>query len=100
MRARLQTLNGKRSLFRATFVRFGARFTVPPRRTLLLHNVTRRGTILTDHLWLRDVSAFERLTLSEGDVVEFEATVAAYYKQKGIDYQLSHVTGVRKVSAS
>ena len=95
MRARLQTLNGRRSLFRATFLKLGT--TSTRNQTVLLGNITRRGSIVADHVWVTGVELFLPLRLNTGDVVEFEASVADYRKRKGVDYRLSDVTGVRKV---
>lgn len=96
MRQRLQTLNGRRSLFRATFVKLGTQ-TGTRKQTVLLGNITRRGSVVADHVWVTGVELFLPLRLNTGDVVEFEASVADYRKRKGVDYRLSDVTGVRKV---
>lgn len=112
MRERLQTLNGTRALFRGTFVRFGSKpaYKGAPIKTVLLINVTRRGSIVTDHLWFVCGVQFERLNLQPGDVVEFHARVTEYWKgYKGRrdlddaapiskDYRLSNPTGVKKVT--
>lgn len=96
MRQRLQTLNGRRSLFRATFLKLGTQ-TGTLKQTVLLGNITRRGSIVADHVWVTGVELFLPLRLNTGDVVEFEASVADYRKRKSVDYRLSEITGVRKV---
>lgn len=97
MRARLQTLNGRRSLFRATFLKLGTQTGRTRKQTVLLGNITRRGSIVADHVWVTGVELFLPLRLNTGDVIEFEASVADYRKRDTMDYRLSEITGVRKV---
>jgi hypothetical protein len=111
MREKLAAIAGKRLLFRAIFVRFGTRSAyrgLPP-KTCLFRDVTRRGSVITDHIWFTCGAQFESLHLQAGDVVEFHARVTSYVKgYKGrrqdvdsrweLDYRLSNPTGVRKVT--
>jgi hypothetical protein len=111
MRAKLAAIAGTRCLFRATFVRFGSKpaYKGAPIKTCLFENVTRRGSVVTDHLRFVCGVQFERLNLQAGDVVEFHARVTEYWKgYKGRrdvdaplrkDYRLSNPTGVKKVTA-
>lgn len=112
MREKLAVIAGTRTLFRATFVRFGSKpaYRGAPVKTCLFVNVTRRGSVVADHIWFVCGVQFERLDLQAGDVVEFHARVTAYWKgykgQRDLDdaapiskdYRLSNPTGVKKVA--
>lgn len=111
MREKLAVIAGTRTLFRVTFVRFGSKpaYKGAPIKTVLFRDVTRRGNVITDHVWFICGVQFERLDLQAGDVVEFHARVTSYVKgYKGRredvwttiekDYRLSNPTGVKKVA--
>lgn len=111
MREKLAAIAGTRTLFRAVFVRFGSKpaYRGAPIKTALFRDITRRGNVITDHVWFVVGKQFEALHLQAGDVVEFHARVTSYVKgYKGrrqnvdsrweLDYRLSNPTGVRKVT--
>ncbi len=111
MREKLAAIAGKRTLFRAVFVRFGSKpaYRGAPVITCLFRDITRRGSVITDHVWFDCGKQFAALHLKVGDVVEFEARVTSYVKgYKGrradrdsrweLDYRLSNPTGVRKLA--
>ena len=95
---------------RGTFVCRGNRYGTQYSGTILLKDITRvDGTSLTDHHWFPLTRGFERLALQQGDIVEFSATIARYwkggYQNQGqnilkplaIDYGLQRLTNIRKV---
>lgn len=77
MRANLQPLEGKKLVFFAFFGRYGIK-----RETILLYQVTTlAGIVLTDHVWVRSISAFGKIhPINEGDVIKFTATIKRYQK--------------------
>lgn len=111
IRKKLAAERDKRKRFRATFGKFGKKinyngFSEP---TVLLVNITDLETsmVVADHLWFAYTKSFERLTLKEGIVVEFDARVKEYVKgyvnkKIGInnrkrDFKLSHPTKIAVV---
>lgn len=108
MRVRLSEGEGQRKKFRATFSRFGKKvnFKGYTEETILLINVTEceTGKKVTSHLWFSYSGAFQKLHLTEGLLLQFEARVKAYKKgyvnkAAGInkqqkDFKLSHPTKV------
>lgn len=116
MRDRLQRIEGQRKEFKAVFVRFGVKtnFKGYAEKTVLLHNVvcTTNRDIACDHLWFNYTKEFQKLELSEGMVLKFQARVKEYTKgYRGyreddgfehpveIDYRLSHPTKIRVVTS-
>ena len=113
MRKRLSEAAGQRKRFRATFSRFGRKvnFKGYSEETVLLVNVTdcETGTIATSHLWFSYSSAFQKVRLTEGTQLQFEARVKAYQKgyvnkaaginQRRSDFKLSHPTKVQILSS-
>ena len=84
--------------------------------TILLKDIAdvASGKVVTDHLWFTMGKQFEKLDLSEGDVVRFDARVTDYvkgyqgrqdeddydYKAVERDFRLSFPTKFVKVSLS
>ena|SRR5260221_306088 len=112
MREALQAQEGIRATFRGTVARFGTKpaYRGYPIPTVMLKDVMdKKGTIVTDHLWMVQGKQIKALNLQEGDVVEFDARVTEYTKgYKGyredvydapieVDYRLSNPTKVRKI---
>lgn len=109
MRRKLSEADGQRKRFRATFSRFGKKtnFKGYSEETVLLVSVRdcETGLIVTSHLWFGYSAAFQRLHLTPGVHVQFEARVKAYRKgyvnkAAGInhrqqDFKLSHPTKVQ-----
>ena len=113
MRKELANIAGVRMRFTATFVRFGKKnnFKGKPITTLLFENIRdKHGKVYTDHLWFSNIIGFERMHLTPGDKICFDARVAQYTKgYKGYrededlppistDYRLSHPTNIIKHS--
>lgn len=85
MREILQTLDGQRLTFVATFNRYGAHriFGDVCEQTVLLADVaTLDGLKCTDHLWMACGARFDRFELKPGDVLMFDARVKPYHKRK------------------
>lgn len=114
MREKFKEINGVRARFTARFTRYGTRRTYSgqPARTLLFRDIRdEMGNLRTDHLWFRDIKAFQNLgELQGGEIIEFDARVTPYRKQyRGldsfervpeIDYRLSHPTKVKIIHVS
>jgi hypothetical protein len=114
MREALQKINGVRAKFTGRFIRYGTRRTYTGQRdkTLLLREIKdEMGNLRTDHLWFRNIKAFQYLgELQGGEIIEFYARVIPYKKYyRGldsfervpeIDYKLSHPTRVKIFSTT
>jgi len=111
MRKELATRAGVRKKFRAIFIRIGKKtnFKGYSEDTILLKDVCEADTsnLVTDHLWFSYTQSFEKIVLTEGTVIEFEARVKEYSKgymnralgknKRSTDYKLCHPTKIRKV---
>lgn len=114
MRKVLASLNGERKKFKATFVRLGKKtnFKGYSEETILLKNVLDAETnqIVTDHIWFSYTKGFEKILLSEGTLVEFEARIKEYKKgyvnksykinNSKTDYKLSNPTKIKKIDSA
>ena len=112
MRKLLASSEGVRKKFRAKFSRFGkmTNYKGYSEETVLLKAIidSDTGEEVADHVWFSLTKSFEKLSLKEGAVVEFEARVKVY--QKGYvnsrykidnskqDFKLSHPTKVVVIS--
>ncbi|MCI0751227.1 MAG: hypothetical protein L0Y35_05265 [Flammeovirgaceae bacterium] len=111
MRKELAKQEGARKKFRATFSRFGKKtsYTGYPEETILLKKITdiQTNLIMADHIWFTLTKGFEKISLTEGTVLEFEARVKEYSKgyvnkrygiaRSSTDFKLSHPTKIREV---
>ncbi len=118
MRHRLSALTGQRTRFRGRFRRYGIRpkLVLPPVRTLCLEDIedaeNAEGIVLADHLWFTCGQRFADLgEITEGQVLEFSATVTEYEKrhylgrperqrtmsERGTDYRLSYPSRIEIV---
>jgi len=109
MRKELAKADGIRKKFTGIFSRLGKKTNYQgySEDTILLVNITDTETkqVVADHLWFSYTKSFEKVSLSEGVVVEFEARVKEYRKgyvnsQYKInharkDFKLSHPTKIR-----
>ena len=109
IRKRLAADAGERKVFRAAFSRFGKKVNYKgySEETILLVKISEAetGSLVADHLWFSLTKGFEKLSLKEGNLIEFEARIKEYSKgyvnrQIGInnrrkDYKLSHPTKIR-----
>jgi len=112
MRKRLASSEGERKKFRAQFSRFGKKTNYKgySEETILLREIVDVETndVVADHLWFSLIKSFEKLSLKEGVIIEFEARVKVY--QKGYvnsrykidnskkDFKLSHPTKIKVIS--
>lgn len=102
MREKLKRLVGERLRVRATVIQYGEKKTAGGsyRRMICLGPVLQLppGKEVADHVWLRAGPIVAGLHLHPGDVVEFDASVAQYWKgyvnqakridERKIDYKL------------
>jgi hypothetical protein len=109
MRAGLLKDEGIRKKFHGTFSRLGKKrnYNGYSEDTILLTNITdsESNELVADHAWFSYTKGFEKVTLAEGIVVEFEARVKAYSKgyvnralgrkKRKTDLKLSHPTQIR-----
>jgi hypothetical protein len=109
MRIALETEKGKRKKFKAVFVRLGKKTNYKgySEETILLKEIADAETLepMADHLWFSYSKGFQKLVLTPGTLIEFEARVKPYkkgYIRKGInkhrttDYKLSHPTKIKR----
>ena len=109
MRSKLAKDEGVRKKFVAKFARLAnnKNYPVYAEETILLINVIDSDTRerVTDHVWFSYTRGFEKITLTEGVVVEFEARVKEYTKgyinpilgakKRTLDFKLSHPTKIK-----
>lgn len=111
MRKQLASSEGERKKFRAQFIRFGKKVNYKgcSEETILLKEIVDVETndVVADHLWFGLTRSFEKLSLREGAVVEFEARVKVYRKgyvnsrykinNSKKDFKLSHPTKIKVI---
>jgi hypothetical protein len=111
MRRNLAAESGKRKKFSATFIRIGKKMNYKgyTEETILLKSIVDLETnkVVTDHIWFSYTKGFEKIALTEGTHLEFEARVKEYskgYVRKDLkinnrvtDYKLSHPTKIKKI---
>ena len=110
MRKELRKLENIRSTFTATFSRFGTKSGWRGEiKTILLKDIKDvNNRVVADHLWFNCTKGFDKMSLSEGDIVKFDARVKEYlkgycgyredvYKPVEKDYRLSHPTKIAKI---
>lgn len=114
MRKQFASEAGDRKKFRATFSRYGKKvgYTGYSEETILLVNIidVETNEIVADHVWFLLTKGFEKLSLSEGKLIEFDARIKEYSKgyvnkkyginQKKRDYKLSNPTKIRVIGNS
>ena len=113
-RTELQPLEGQKSLFIATFDKYGIyRSKGIVGRSILLRNLkTVRGRLLADHIWINYTAGFDAVgEFFRGDVVQFTAWVRPYFKgyfgqriedrfahKTGLDYRLAYPRNVERIA--
>jgi hypothetical protein len=114
MRKELADKEAEKRSFLATFVRFGSKsgYQGYKQETLLFSNIVDLSTnrVVTDHAWFNLTKGFERLKLSPGTKVTFDARVKEYQKgyvnrrygldKRKKDFRLSHPTNVSVATTS
>ncbi len=113
MRKELAKDSGTRKMFRATFIRVGkkAGFKGYSEETILLKSIEdiKTNKVIADHIWFGFTKGFEKLSLTEGVTLEFEARIKEYRKgyvnsrykidNSTTDYKLSHPTKIKKLES-
>jgi hypothetical protein len=108
MRKSLAKEEGERKRFQAHFVRIGKKinFKGHSEETILLKNIcdADTGIRMTDHVWFSYTQGFQKASLTEGCLVEFDARVKKYSKgyvnkklgvnNETIDFKLSNPTKI------
>lgn len=114
MRKELANNEGDRKSFRATFVRLGSKrgYQGYKEETVLLKNIIDSSTskIVADHAWFNYTKSFQRLALTAGVEIKFDARIKEYHKgyvnkRYGIDnrkrdFRLSHPTNVSIIAVT
>lgn len=116
MRTELQSLEGQKALFIATFEKYGTyRSKGVVGRSILLRDLkTQSGRWLADHTWINYTAGFDAAgEFIQGDLVQFTAWVKPYIKgysgqriedrlkrNISLDYCLAYPRNVRKVEAT
>jgi hypothetical protein len=106
LRDKLKDIEGKRSLFRATFDKFEvhSRKGYPVERALFVDLRGDHGEEVCDHIWLRKGKQIIDLNLASGDQIEFYATSSGYWSgyhdnEHYNNFGLSFPRKIRKVPA-
>lgn len=111
MRIGLAKQEGERKRFSAIFSRLGKRMGYKgySEETILLTEIRDFVTdkLVTDHVWFVFTKGFQKIPLTEGTKIEFEARVKKYTKgyvntsakisNQQIDFRLSHPTKIKVV---
>jgi hypothetical protein len=111
MRKALAAENGIRKRLTAIFSRIGKKVNYKgySEETILLKNImdTETNKLVADHVWFSLSKGFEKISLVEGMILEFEARVKEYKKgyvsknlkinNRATDYKLSHPTKIKKI---
>ena len=108
MRKKLAEESGKRKKFRAVFDRTGKKINYKgySEDTLLLKQIVdvESNKLVADHVWFSFTKGFEKISLTNGVQIEFEARVKEYRKgyvnknhkinNRSTDFKLSHPTKI------
>ncbi len=109
MRKELAKENGKRKKFKALFERLGKKSNYKgyAEETVLLKNIVDVEThkMIADHVWFNFTKGFEKVLLTQGIQLEFEARVKVYKKgyvnrnyqinTSKNDFKLSHPSKIK-----
>jgi hypothetical protein len=109
MRSTLAKDEGVRKKFEATFSRLGKKknYHGYAEDTILLIDVIDADTRerVTDHVWFSFTRGFEKISMKEGVILEFEARIKEYVKgyvnpalgvkKRTRDFKLSHPTKIK-----
>lgn len=100
------TLN-QREKFKATFKKYGKRsgYKGDIKTVLLIEVVDQNHKLIASHLWMDCGKGFDKLSLKEGDMIQFYARPKSYMKgyqgydgHQTIDYGLSYPSKVVKLT--
>ncbi len=108
MRKKLAEEVGARKKFRGVFARYGKKVSYKgySEETVLVEQIADAETnqVMCDHIWFSLTKSFEKLNLTSGDVLQFDARIKEYkkgYKNSSYkinntskDFKLSHPTNI------
>jgi len=111
MRKKLAEEVGIRKKFQGVFARYGKKVNYKgySEETVLVEQIVDAETnqVMCDHLWFSLTKSFEKLNLTSGDVLQFDARIKEYkkgYKNSSYkinntskDFKLSHPTHISLV---
>jgi hypothetical protein len=111
MRKKLAEEVGARKKFRGVFARYGKKVNYKgySEETVLVEQIVDAETnqVMCDHIWFSLTKSFEKLNLTSGDVLQFDARIKEYkkgYKNNAYkinnttkDFKLSHPTNISLV---
>jgi hypothetical protein len=111
MRKKLAEEVGVRKKFRGVFARYGKKVNYKgySEETVLVEQIVdaETGQVMCDHIWFNLTKSFEKLNLTSGDVLQFDARIKEYqkgYKNSAYkinnttkDFKLSHPTNISLV---
>jgi hypothetical protein len=111
MRKKLAEEVGARKKFRGVFARYGKKVNYKgySEETVLVEQIVDAETnqLMCDHIWFSLTKSFEKLNLTSGDVLQFDARIKEYqkgYKNSAYkidntskDFKLSHPTNISLV---
>ncbi|MCX8492034.1 MAG: hypothetical protein ORN54_13310 [Cyclobacteriaceae bacterium] len=108
MRKKLAEEAGIRKTFRGVFSRFGKKVNYKgySEETVLIEHIVddEKNEVMCDHIWFSLTKGFEKIKLTKGDVLQFDARIKGYqkgYKNSTLkinntikDFKLSHPTNI------
>jgi hypothetical protein len=108
MRKKLAEEVGIRKKFQGVFARYGKKVNYKgySEETVLVEQIVDAETnqVMCDHIWFSLTKSFEKLNLTSGDVLQFDARIKEYkkgYKNNAYkinnttkDFKLSHPTNI------
>jgi hypothetical protein len=108
MRKKLAEEVGIRKKFKGVFARYGKKVNYKgySEETVLVEQIVDAETnqVMCDHIWFSLTKSFEKLNLTSGDVLQFDARIKEYkkgYKNNAYkinnttkDFKLSHPTNI------
>lgn len=111
MRKKLAEEVGIRKKFKGVFARYGKKVNYKgySEETVLVEQIVDAETnqLMCDHLWFSLTKGFEKLNLTNGDVLQFDARIKEYKKgyknsahkidNTSKDFKLSHPTNISLV---
>jgi hypothetical protein len=111
MRKKLAEEVGIRKKFKGVFARYGKKVNYKgySEETVLVEQIVDAETnqVMCDHIWFSLTKSFEKLNLTSGDVLQFDARIKEYkkgYKNNAYkinnttkDFKLSHPTNISLV---
>ena len=103
MRKKLAEEVGARKISRGVFARYGKKVSYKgySEETVLVEQIVDAETnqVMCDHIWFSLTKSFEKLNLTSGDVLQFDARIKEYKKgYKNSAYKINNTTKDFKLS--